>query len=81
MPILFWSMEPSSAGQLREIIMQELLALKSAKLIREDVDIGIEANVLLALVNGIALDFLIQEKRLDFDRQQMIIRQYIKGFE
>ena len=66
----------TSAGQLREVIMQELVALQSAKLIREDVDTGIEANVLLALVNGIALDSLIQEKRLDFDQQQMIIRRH-----
>ena len=66
----------TSAGQLREVIMQELLALQSAKIIREDIDTGMEANALLALVNGIALDSLIQKKCLDPKQQKMVIRRY-----
>ena len=65
-----------SAGQLRKVIMQELIALQSAKIIREDIDMGIEANVLLALVNGIALDSLIQNQCLDPQQQKMAIRRY-----
>lgn len=65
-----------SAGQLREIIVQELIALQSAKIIREDIDADIEANVLLALVNGIALDSLIQNQCLDPQQQKMAIRRY-----
>lgn len=52
----------ASAGELREVIMQELKTLQSAKKIRQDIDAGVEANSLLALVNGIALDSLIQKK-------------------
>ncbi len=66
----------ASARQLREVIMQELEALQSAQKIREDIDTGIEANVLLALVNGIALDSLIQEKCLNPKEQKMAIRRY-----
>ncbi len=35
-----------------------------------------EANALLALVNGIALDSLIQKKCLDPKQQKMVIRRY-----
>ncbi len=69
----------TSAGQLREVIMQELVALQSAKIIREDIDTGMEANVLLALVNGIALDSLIQKERLNPQQQKIVIRRYING--
>ncbi|MDJ0681896.1 MAG: TetR/AcrR family transcriptional regulator [Xenococcaceae cyanobacterium MO_167.B52] len=69
----------TSAGQLREVIMQELVALQSAKIIREDIDTGMEANVLLALVNGIALDSLIQKQRLNPQQQKIVIRRYING--
>ncbi|MDJ0596635.1 MAG: TetR/AcrR family transcriptional regulator [Pleurocapsa sp. MO_226.B13] len=68
----------ASAGQLRQMIMQELAALQSAQIIRKDVDPGIEANVLLALVNGIALDSLIQEKCLDPQQQKIVIRGHLK---
>ena len=66
----------ASAGELRELIMQEMEALQSAQKIREDIDPEIEANVLLALVNGIALDSLIQEKCLNPKEQKMAIRRY-----
>ena len=66
----------ASAKQLREVIMQEMEALQSAQKIREDIDPEIEANVVLALVNGIALDSLIQEKCLNPKEQKMAIRRY-----
>ncbi len=66
----------ASAKQLREVIIQEMEALQSAQKIREDIDPEIEANVLLALVNGIALDSLIQEKCLNPKEQKMAIRRY-----
>ena len=68
----------ASAGQLRELIMQELETLKAAKKIREDINTSLEANVLLALVNGIALDSLIQEKCLSSKQQKMVIRRYFQ---
>jgi hypothetical protein len=69
----------ASAGELREVIMQELKALQSAKKIRQDIDAGVEANSLLALVNGIALDSLIQKKCLNSKQQKMVIQRYFNG--
>lgn len=69
----------ASAGELREVIMQELKALQSAKKIRQDIDAGVEANSLLALVNGIALDSLIQKNCLNSQQQKMVIQRYLKG--
>jgi hypothetical protein len=69
----------ASAGELREVIMQELKALQSAKKIRQDIDVGVEANSLLALVNGIALDSLIQKKCLNSKQQKMVIQRYFNG--
>lgn len=69
----------ASAGELREVIMQELKALQSAKKIRQDIDAGVEANILLALVNGIALDSLIQKNCLNSKQQKMVIQRYFEG--
>lgn len=69
----------ASAGELREVIMQELKALQSAKKIHQDIDVGVEANSLLALVNGIALDSLIQKNCLNPKQQRMVIRRYFNG--
>ncbi|OLT59969.1 TetR/AcrR family transcriptional regulator [Moorena bouillonii] len=66
-----------SAAQLREVIIQELKALQSAKLIRANIEPELEANALLALVNGVSLDSLIQAKRLSSDHQQIVIRRYV----
>ena len=69
----------TSAGQLREIIIQELKTLLSAKKIHQDIDPAVEANTLLALVNGIALDSLIQEKHLNPKQQRTVIQRHFKG--
>lgn len=69
----------ASAGELREVIMRELKILQSAKKIRQDIDAGVEANSLLALVNGIALDSLIQKNCLSPKQQKMVIQRYFDG--
>ena len=69
----------TSAGELREVIMQELKTLQSMEKISQDIEPSIEANALLALVNGIALDSLIQEKHLNPKQQKMVIRRYFDG--
>jgi len=66
-----------SAAQLRQVILQELQALQSAQLIREDLDLEVEVNVLLALANGVSLDSLIQAKHLRPEQQQQVIRRYV----
>ncbi len=69
----------TSAGQLREIIIQELKMLQSIEKISQKIKPDVEANVLLALVNGIALDSLIQAKHLNPKQQKMVIRRYFDG--
>ena len=69
----------TSAGELREVIMQELKELQSAEKIRQDIDTAVEANILLAMVNGIALDSLIQENCLTPQQQKMVIQKYLAG--
>ena len=67
-----------SAAQLREILVEELKQLQAAKLLRQDIEPGIEANALLALVNGVSLDWLIQANRLASDEQRLVIERYVK---
>ena len=67
----------NSAAQLRSLLIQELENLQAANLLREDLNPKIEANALLALVNGLSLDYLIQTTRLSLGEQQFIIQRYI----
>ncbi|MEO0759269.1 MAG: TetR/AcrR family transcriptional regulator [Cyanobacteria bacterium J06648_16] len=68
-----------SAGELRQVIIQELVTLQKQKMIRSDINPEIEANVLLALVNGISLDTLIQSQRLSTEQQKAILQSYVDG--
>ena len=68
-----------SAGELRQIIIQELVTLRSQGDIRPDVDPEQEANVLLALVNGVSLDTLIQAKSLSREQQETVLQRYVDG--
>lgn len=66
-----------SAAQLQELIIQELEELQANGLVRTDIDSKIEANALLALGNGMSLDFLIQSDSLSIEQQQMIIQRHV----
>lgn len=66
-----------SAAQLRDVIVQELNTLQSERLIRADVKPEIEANALLALVNGLSLDALIQASNLSPEQQQWFIQRHV----
>jgi BetI-type transcriptional repressor, C-terminal len=44
---------------LRQFISQELANLQTAKLIRADIDVTLEANALIALVDGIGTGVVI----------------------
>ncbi|MEM9121549.1 MAG: TetR/AcrR family transcriptional regulator [Cyanobacteria bacterium P01_F01_bin.56] len=68
-----------SAGQLRQVIIQELVMLQDQGIIRADLDLDMEANVLLALANGISLDTLIQSRRLSVEQQRAVLQAYISG--
>lgn len=69
-----------SAAQIHGAIVQELQNLQSAKLIRGNLDLELEANALLALANGVSLDYLIQGKPLSYYHQELVIRRYINQF-
>ena len=68
-----------SAGELRQMIIQELVTLQRQGDIRSDVDPEQEANVLLALVNGVSLDTLIQATSLSQQQQILILQRYVDG--
>lgn len=68
-----------SAGELRQMIIQELVTLRNQGDIRPDVDPEQEANVLLALVNGVSLDTLIQAKSLSREQQETVLRRHVDG--
>lgn len=66
-----------NAGKLRHVIMQELVTLQQQKQLRPDRDPAIEANVLLALVNGVSLDTLIQSQKLSPEQQKIVLKRYV----
>ena len=66
-----------SAAQLQELIIQELEELQADGLVRTDIDSKIEADALLALGNGMSLDFLVQSDSLSIEQQQMIIQRHV----
>lgn len=63
---------------LRRIIRQELANLQAAKLIREDIDLTLEANALIALVDGIGTGCVISPGQFDADQQRYLVRRYIR---
>ena len=69
-----------SAGQLRQMILQELQALQEQRLIDADLNVELEANTLLALANGLSLDTLIQSPPLSLE-QQLILRHHVYRFQ
>ncbi len=68
-----------SAGALRQMIIQELEMLQKQGQIRPDITPETEANVLLALVNGLSLDTLIQSQRLSPEQQKEALQRYVDG--
>ena len=67
----------NSAAQLRAMLVKELERLQVAKILRQDINPEIEANALLALLNGVSMHWLIQADRLTSNQQQLVIRRYV----
>lgn len=63
---------------LREIIHQELTDLQAAKLIRDDLDLTLEANALIALVDGIGTSIVINPEQFHPDQQRYLVQRHIK---
>jgi AcrR family transcriptional regulator len=64
---------------LRQIISHELTDLQTAKLIRADLDVTLEANALIALVDGIGTGVVIWPEQFSAAQQQYLVRRHING--
>lgn len=62
---------------LRQIIYQELAELQTAKLIRDDLDLTLEANALIALVDGIGTRVVICSRQFSAEQQKYLVRRHI----
>ena len=62
---------------LREMIYQELAALKNTKLIRDDIDLRLEANALIAFVDGIGIGCAICPDQFHPEQQRYLVKRYI----
>jgi AcrR family transcriptional regulator len=64
---------------LRQIISQALADLQTANLIRADLDVTLEANTLIALVDGIGTGVTICPEQFSAEQQQYIVRRHINS--
>jgi AcrR family transcriptional regulator len=64
---------------LRQIIAQELADLQTAQLIRADLDLTLEANALIALVDGIGTGVVICPEQFSATQQQYLVRRHINN--
>ncbi|MBN3947024.1 MAG: TetR family transcriptional regulator [Nostoc sp. NMS7] len=64
---------------LRQLICQELADLQKAKLIRADLDLTLEANALIALVDGIGTGVVICPEQFSADQQKYLVRRHINA--
>jgi AcrR family transcriptional regulator len=62
---------------LRQIISQELAELQAANLIRAGLDLALEANALIALVDGIGTGVVICPEQFSAEQQQYLVRRHI----
>jgi AcrR family transcriptional regulator len=63
--------------RIRQIICQELADLQTAKLIRADLDLTLEANLLIALVDGMGTGSVICPEQFSIEQQQHLVRRHI----
>jgi AcrR family transcriptional regulator len=64
---------------LRQMICQELIDLQTAKLIRKDINPTLEANALIALVDGIGTGSAINPEYFHPDQQHYLVQRHIKA--
>ncbi|MBM0744827.1 TetR family transcriptional regulator (plasmid) [Phormidium sp. CLA17] len=62
---------------IRQILYQELAELQAAKLIRADLDLILEANALIALVDGIGTGVVICPEQFSAEQQRYLVHQHI----
>jgi AcrR family transcriptional regulator len=64
---------------LRQIISQELAELQASNLIRAGLDLALEANALIALVDGIGTGVVICPEQFSAEQQQYLVRRHINA--
>jgi AcrR family transcriptional regulator len=62
---------------IQQIICQELVSLQTAKLIRPELDLTLEANLLIALVDGIGSGIVIHPEQFSAEQQKYLVRRHI----
>jgi AcrR family transcriptional regulator len=62
---------------LRQIIAQELADLQAANLIRADIDLMLEANAIVALVDGIGTGSVIYPEQFSAEQQKYLVQRHI----
>ena len=63
------------------MLRKELSDLQTAKLIRADLDLALEANALIALVDGIGIGVVINPDQVSIEQQKYLIQQHIHGLQ
>jgi AcrR family transcriptional regulator len=66
---------------LRQILGQELAHLQTAQLIRADLDITLEANALIALVDGIGMGVVMCLEQFSKEQQRYLVRRHIQSLQ
>lgn len=64
---------------LRQLICQELADLQKALVIRADLDLTLEANALIALVDGIGTGVVICPEQFSAEQQKYLVRRHINA--
>ncbi|MCC5601894.1 TetR/AcrR family transcriptional regulator [Nostoc favosum] len=64
---------------LRQLICQELAELQKALVIRADLDLTLEANALIALVDGIGTGIVICPEQFSAEQQKYLVRRHINA--
>lgn len=65
-------------ADLRELIKKEMSALQTAQLVRE-IDLELEANALIALIDGIGIGFVIHPRHFTPKQQQYLVQRYVNS--
>ena len=63
---------------LSKILCQELANLQAAQLIKVDLDLKLEANTLIALVDGIGTGVVINPLQFSSEQQKYLVQRHIK---
>jgi AcrR family transcriptional regulator len=64
---------------LQQAIYRELYELQTAKVIRADLDLALEANALIALVDGIGTGLVINPVQFSAKQQRYLVQRHIEA--